>query len=1169
MAAAVKGGTFIVTFLLLLLVLAFVLPMAARRFRSKEGFQTDRAAYIAQGQERFNKLADAIDGTRPHLGWRSEDRTQVNRDIQSALVTADMEFTGSAPTRMSVYPDSVRAAIPPPNAVLAQAKVCETLRTRDACAKLDDPAYADCGVCIKDGTAYTDPSRDGKYIGGLLALPDDRADAEAAGTAYQPTVGECPAGYFFVKRDACEKAVNREDCKEAGQSGGFSGGKTAEGKSVVAQKCAQAPSVGSDVFVYEPRGRKFNVNLRVITPIGTGVCRVHVTRASGGQVGFGSSEVPGKEFIVPVRNVGEADALTVQVVMEAPYRKSGKPEVFQYAYNPQGAAYPPYNQNEGTAAASCERIGARAATRDEVQAAYAKGAQACSCAYTSGNSNVYPMQGASSGCGSTGINVCSTQSGTWNDGKGHAWCYGVKPPQSTNMSIGAYIFNFFTSRGKESQPSQEGQPSIWSEHGADYQAQYTRAVLLQWESEDGKRIVGFEPSIVAVNGQGPSTVGSDGSMTFQILRRFGTFNKSAIIMAPRPRAGSPMLTNQYWIWSNQPLSQTVQFGVKVPGIFAPPVYAEDAAVVTRGPLISDPETAKLLRTSPCMKDDQKPGAYSIECLTNLFVSAGGNPTSGKLATTNGGLSQLNANGSMDDIAAYLNGLYALATTGRDADGKRAGTDAKSRAAAINQAAQLMFGFDITTPCEDIAEDAQGNIVVVPRTGALDADCLDYLWMNTGNDRDRGFEDRTRKSVLQNTYTTIADRFSGLRSNEGSQTSRATYPFQACQRTGSKAPIRANGAVNPEAVREANAKGALGAIQDWYNSIHKTANYAGGATAEAAIEACYGVRKSPDAPKQSTCSVPARYVRVLPTHLDTQAPCIQIPQIQVFDEKGVEVARGKPATAPNAWPGTNPQIAVNGNTAPRSHWDRDSEYHDDCRNPEVSYWQVDLGKSVGISRIVYSLRTDCCDQRQIATPIQLLDASGKIVAQKLLGYNTWPSWDKYTPLTLTFTLADSIPQIPANDIRAGARLSFATATSFDRWLVHQGGTFVSGATNNKEMPLEWRTRATFTIVPALNGAAGCISFESVSNPQQFLRHSGYRCYLHPRQTDRLYMDDASFRVVPSLNGDPTMVSFQSVNTPSHYIATKRGDPGTIWITTVNKGSAWDVQRACWTAKPALA
>ncbi len=1198
------NSTILIALLVLAVIVAFVVPMAKK---TKENFASSgidtydslvgsRDPFIEMSKQKYNKFSDPMDVTRGTFA-RSDDPAvlkRVSEEINAAMATSELAALPGEPTLIGPMREKVTAQLPPPNGVLSAAKKCESLKTRGSCAKLDDPAFKNCGICIKGGSPYSEENP-GKHIGGLLVLPEDRAFAEETAKeqgvkpTYEATVGSCPPGYLFVNRAACEREANRADCKEVGESGGFTNGKTDEGLKVGLAKCAQIPAAGESTYIYEPKGdkaRKFKVNLRVLAPVGTGITKVFVLNKANQQVANGIGYNPGLDFIVNIPMTSELTEYTVVVEQEVPHRKRGKQEVFHLWRNLNGSGPAGfYNMTKDTAKAACESIGARLATGAELEESFQKGNQICSCAQTTDYVG-YPMQNGyekRGWCGAANaINRCGSEPNSWNRGMGNAWCYGVKPP-STNGNGGMTMFNavanFFNPVGN-TEPSQNDMPGQWSEYG-DYQAPYNRAVLLQWEVADGSgtRVIPFEPTIVGINGMGPSTVSSDGYKTFKILRRMGTFSKSTLIMAPRPSGLSQMISNQFWIWSNQANSQTVRFSTKVPGIFLQPFYPEDGAIASRGPLVGNPATMDLLKTSPCLKDGQKAGKYSIDCLSNLFVGAGGDIYRGKLAKENGGLAQLNAMkdadgnlADMDAISEYLNNLYTLATTGRDASGQRVGGEnAKARAQAINNAAQLLFGFDITTPCEDISEDSAGNIVISPKKGAVDADCLDYLWMNTNSDRDRGDEDRSRNTTIKNTYTTIGARFSGLRSSESIAATREKFPFQTCQRTGKMAPIAPNGQINTVAMNLANSKGSIQAIQNFYDDIHKAANNLGGNQKtmdqhEQAMEQCYGIAKNVGGDAGTGCGVKARYVRVLASGVHGINPgntCIQIPQIEIFDANGKEVAKGKKATASSVWPDgqSGPEKAVDGKNYLHGHG---SEFHDACTGPDNQYWMVDLGKMYEVARVKFYPRTDCCNWRQLGAPIQLLDESYNVVAEKNLGETNFPyAWGQVEELL--FAARDAKPEV---DLKIGAKFSLTTALAWDRYLRHAG--FAIWAHPPDSGPGKYsnlmKNDGTFKIIPALNGMQDYVSFQSVNYSNYYLRHSGFRCWLHSHDGGDEFKRTASWKIVPALNGNPSMVSFQVVQIPqyngTYYLATHRNAPDQVHITTIEKTNAFDTQRACW-------
>jgi hypothetical protein len=110
----------------------------------------------------------------------------------------------------------------------------------------------------------------------------------------------------------------------------------------------------------------------------------------------------------------------------------------------------------------------------------------------------------------------------------------------------------------------------------------------------------------------------------------------------------------------------------------------------------------------------------------------------------------------------------------------------------------------------------------------------------------------------------------------------------------------------------------------------------------------------------------RFVRIT-------APCngdnwLQIAELQVFDENGNNVAKGKRVYARDNYPWySTPANAVSGKTAPMPY---PYIYH--SGNPCNPWWMVDLGQDVNITKIVYFNRVDCCQGR---TNGALLDCMG--------------------------------------------------------------------------------------------------------------------------------------------------------------------------------------------------
>jgi len=1148
------NGTYVIIALLVLAVLvAVILPMAQRT--TTEGFDlfggASRADYIDRSKQLYNKFSSPMDPRIPNFARVSDPAgyKRVNQDIQDATRTSTFVASGETATSsgLATVPEGTTFQLPPDNKVLQEAKKCEALRGRDACSALSDPNYANCGVCLKEGSPYTIDGADNKFIGGLLVLPEDRQEALAqvggdkSKVQYRATVGSCPPGYLHVTKDTCQRRANQLDCKEVGQTGGFNGGKTIEGKAVGLEKCAFVPNAGEDAYVYDPKNRRFNVGLRVLAPTGTGICRVIVQDTKGNQKGAGQNSVQGREFVVQVKDVAEGEELVVIAGIDAPYRPAGKAEVFQVVNNDTAASWPnTYNQTQASAKAVCERLGAAQATKEQLNEAWRNGAQLCGAGWTSDGFNGYPMQQTVPGCG-LGNTV-----NEWFDSKpnrqGHSWCYGIKPPQSWNTLSWNFIGSFYEPYEKGSEPI--GQKK-WSQHGTSYQAPYYRAILMQWEMANANsksiRTVAFEPTITKIDDANPDNIAVNGAKTFRVLRRYGTYAGSNVIRTPKPSGNTGMMTDMYWIWSANALKQSVKFNCQVPGTFMNTFYNDEPEKMNYGPLVTNPKTLDLLRRSPCV--GQQPGKYSIDCLQNLFIGSGGDPVYGRLAIDDGGLVQLNRpiDGKlldMDGIANYLANLYSIATAGRDIDGNPvADMD------TINDAAQKMLGVSLITPCDNIVVDGQGNVSLTPKTPPLDAPCLNHLYLNAGSDKDRTLFDRLNKQSIGPTYTSLMDRYSGLKKTEGSKKSRKQYPFQACQRTGTLAPVSADGKINDEAMMAANKFGTIGEIQDFYDGVHKFANYKGGSSDEedmkkhnAAVEACYGVKRSSGFAGRIGCGIKAQYIRVLPSASDKDRVLPVDANVAIYDGNNRMILTGKTSTVAG------------------------------------QYWIDDLGSPTDINKVVF-VPNPSAGIKQVGSVVQLLDANRKIVAQKLVGEKTYPKyWGQ--PETITFTGSDTKTGLAINDILDGTTpFSLESAIMSGAYLKHNGGnTFLQilPPDSNGQYSQSYRDNATFRIRPGVNKDPTFLSIVAATMNlygEWHVRDLGGRVFLNWPEGNPVYMKEVSHRIVPALNGDPSMVSI--ISSSGRYLTAMADNPANAaFVSGINANNASDAQRASWRIKQAL-
>lgn len=839
-------------------------------------YLSERKNMINFGKRQYNNLGASLDPLLPTFAVGPSDidnntnltipqylqqfnnLTDVaNVDIVKALGNPDITPMDSSPTNMGPNPFSVKAQLPPPNDILIKARQCESdVRTRDSCSKLKDPNYSSCGICIDGGTKFNG-DESGTFIGGLLSLKADRNvaidNANGGAPIYQPSVGKCPPGMFFVNADACQKAVNQLNCKEIGDSGGFQGGRTKEGRQIPAVSCAQAPV--PDVYLYQPPNKPYNVTLRFQTPFGTGITKAIVTHVATGKTFVGDNGGnAGQEFTVTLRGVKEQDKVNVLIAQEQPHRPKGKNEVFQVITKNNNGSISSVDQARGSSI--CQRIGTQLANNTQLGNANAAGLQSGLCGvYTGEKSSVYSVQSGKRGFGTVGSNPAYTFCPPDMEAKGVAtWCYGFKPTKSINDTyIPTTIVPFFESFGSAATPEQD--PSTYSQYSTsdsnDPPGISQRAVLIQWEMPGTQnRTVAFQPTIVSAGPTASNMYSLKTSPSAVIIK--GPFANSLSIRGPAWNSNMAMQKNQFWIWGGVSRSQTVVFSALVPGYLQNPYYSDDLQNAPMGPLIADPATAELLKTSPCFADGQNPGAYSSACLLTLFQGAGGDPQKGTLATKNGGLSQLNSYGDLSTIDEYLNELFVTATTGKDGNGNVISLDMNTRIAAMNDAAMKLFGFEITNPCEDLVDNADGSVGLVPKPmSSVSASCLQYLWLNNLSDKDRGNKAPTG-AMYSNTYTSIADRFSGLRYSESTPDRRNQYPFQACQTTGTLAPIK-NGTPDKKVIGQLTSMGSLQAIQDYFNGVQKTANYGTDPKAQAvAMTQCYGINQAKSDAKGYGC-----------------------------------------------------------------------------------------------------------------------------------------------------------------------------------------------------------------------------------------------------------------------------------------------------------------------------
>jgi hypothetical protein len=88
-----------------------------------------------------------------------------------------------------------------------------------------------------------------------------------------------------------------------------------------------------------------------------------------------------------------------------------------------------------------------------------------------------------------------------------------------------------------------------------------------------------------------------------------------------------------------------------------------------------------------------------------------------------------------------------------------------------------------------------------------------------------------------------------------------------------------------------------------------------------------------------------------------------------------------ATMSSYYKGTNPYIAINGNTADNQPWP--NSVHTAVKG---GWWEVDLGRAVNVKKVVVYNRPDCCQDRLNGAQLTVIDSQHRTVLTKTLNSN---------------------------------------------------------------------------------------------------------------------------------------------------------------------------------------
>jgi hypothetical protein len=179
---------------------------------------------------RYNYVSD---GMNDFLGGffnpQNNNEPVITKQIQDAV--NNVQVVGSTKTESGNYLQPMPNANThmPHSYVLDIIKACEAQKINvvnmsdnqiaSTCAKLDDPANAECGFCLKNGT----DSKGKMQVGGLYFSSYDRtngntlqANVNDSQRQFSPTVGLCETKNFVTSRARCVRRINEILCESSG-----------------------------------------------------------------------------------------------------------------------------------------------------------------------------------------------------------------------------------------------------------------------------------------------------------------------------------------------------------------------------------------------------------------------------------------------------------------------------------------------------------------------------------------------------------------------------------------------------------------------------------------------------------------------------------------------------------------------------------------------------------------------------------------------------------------------------------------------------------------------------------------------------------------------------------------------------------------------------------------
>lgn len=610
--------------------------------------------------------------------------------------------------------------------------------------------------------------------------------------------------------------------------------------------------------------------------------------------------------------------------------------------------------------------------------------------------------------------------------------------------------------------------------------------------------------------------------------------------------------------SKDRLNNSANLSVIIPATLVDPAFPDDKADCPTGPLVFTEVGAGLMGSHSCFKADGSfnPTQY---CLQELFLAAGGTQSGADFPNTDAKAAALVVNNSLDDTVAQLNNRGSIAQYGFDSNG--VGVEfAKFRDASIR-----MLGRSPSNPCDGPNAD----------TGPHTPECLDFLWRTAG---------------AQTMPTT----------------DNAPDEYLYCSKGAPGAPLRVDGTPNDDNVASANMLGALASIRQAYGTLYgRTKNTADFDDQNAAMQQCHGTSVKPPAPPPLSC-VPEVF-QVCPgggynlTQDEAAAAC-QAAGARVASKAEIDEAYGRGANwcslgwasdgsayfpmnkilpeyvygcggpqvngpSDMAWAGNKACAACFGVKPPQNNAPGVLAFNTDYKTATYTMTSPGYDETDGTGQTCFDGLTVAQAQAQCSADPTCLSFSytaASVGVPTSVGggcfkrnHNAIPLRNP-NPAYVGFNKqAQPAPIVVWNDPkipRVGNMTSMKNAANPNGVLTSFGGDSLYIQAQTDMTSGEQINDATFNVVAPNNNKDGYVSFQSFNYVGSYIRHSGFKGYLHGKDGGDLFNNDSTFVIVPALNNNDKMFSIRSYNYPDHYLMTDPSNPTNVVLQVPGSATA---------------